>query len=93
MHIDFNQCFFEGVREPLRTSQYVILPKFASRKESAMKNDIDALIKDLKAAPLDRDLHNLEAEVWERIDARNPAGHPASPAAIATDRRLLRHRQ
>ena len=54
-----------------------------------MKNDLDALIKDLKAAPLDRDLHNLEAEVWERIDARNPAGHPASPAAIATDRRLF----
>ena len=54
-----------------------------------MKNDIDALIKDLKAAPLDRDLHNLEAEVWERIDARDPAGHPASPAAIATDGRLF----
>ena len=54
-----------------------------------MKNDIDALIKDLKAAPLDRDLHNLEVEVWERIDARNPAGHPASPAAITTDGRLF----
>ena len=54
-----------------------------------MKNDLDALIKDLKAAPLDRDLHNLEAEVWERIDARDPAGHPASPAAIATDGRLF----
>jgi len=54
-----------------------------------MKNDLDVLINDLKIEPLDRDLHNLEAEVWERIDARNPAGHPASPAAIATDRRLF----
>ncbi|MBO6686853.1 MAG: hypothetical protein JJ931_12095 [Henriciella sp.] len=54
-----------------------------------MKNNIDALIKDLKAAPLDRDLHHLEAEVWERIDARNPAEHPASPAAIVTGGRLF----
>ena len=54
-----------------------------------MKNDLDVLINDLKIEPLDRDLHCLEAEVWERIDARNPAGHPASPAAIATDRRLF----
>lgn len=54
-----------------------------------MKIDIEALIKDLKETRLDRDLHNLEAEVWERIDARNPAGHPASLAAIATDGRLF----
>ena len=54
-----------------------------------MKNDLDVLINDLKIEPLDRDLHCLEAEVRERIDARNPARTPVSPAATATDGRLI----
>lgn len=54
-----------------------------------MKIDIDALIDDLKSEPLDRDLHNLEAEVWERIDAGKSIGLDASPAAVATDGRLF----
>lgn len=49
-----------------------------------MKNDIDALIHDLKSEPLDRDLHNLEAEVWERIDAGRSIGLNRSTGAVAT---------
>ncbi len=54
-----------------------------------MKNNIDALISDLKSEPLDRDLHNLEAEVWERIDARKSVRFAASPAAVTTDGRFF----
>lgn len=54
-----------------------------------MKNDIDALISDLKSEPLDRDLHTFEAEVWERIDARKSVRFGTSPVAIATDGRLI----
>ncbi|HEX3487271.1 MAG TPA: hypothetical protein VHT51_19600 [Micropepsaceae bacterium] len=38
-----------------------------------MTERIDALLNRLKAAPLDRDLARLEADVWTRIDgARRP---------------------
>ena len=74
---------------PLRIRQYVNLPILASRKESAVKKDIDALINDLKSEPLNRDLSSLEAEVWEQIDARNSTGFVGTPAAVTTNGRFF----
>ena len=80
---------FKGAFWSLRIRQYVNLPILVSRKESAVKKNIDALINDLKSEPLNRDLSSLEAEVWERIDARKPTGFQSAPATITTDGRLF----
>ena len=55
-----------------------------------MTNDkkLDALIDGLKSQPLDRDLTNLEPEVWARIDARKRPGFQATPAAVTADGRI-----
>ena len=80
---------FKGAFWSLRIRQYVNLPILVSRKESAVKKNIDALINDLKSEPLNRDLSSLEAEVWERIDARNSTGFVGTPAAVTTNGRFF----
>jgi hypothetical protein len=35
-----------------------------------MSKDLDQVLAQLKSAPVDRDLRNLEPQVWDRIDAR-----------------------
>ena len=55
-----------------------------------MSKDLDQLLARLKSGPVDRDLRNVEPQVWDRIDARQkgvfaelPASFPAGGGLMA----------
>lgn len=54
-----------------------------------MTRDFDSLINKLKTASLDRDLRNLEPEIWARIEANQSRSFPGARAAVSANGRTF----
>ena len=54
-----------------------------------MSKDLDQLLAQLKSGSVDRDLRNLEPQVWDRIDARQKGVFAVLPASLPASGGLM----